>query len=122
MGTITILTDEASLSNLQSSLAQNNAKKSELEALLSSLRSFDETIEYVLKSHSHIKWTYFLAGTKYSQETQAEQDCVKNEQRNLMTHKDNAIVAVENEIRNIETRNFSLRSAINALEVSMRKK
>ena len=49
MGTAAIVTGAASIAGLQAAVAQNNAKKAELEALLSSLRAFDATIEYVLK-------------------------------------------------------------------------
>ena len=122
MGTAAIVTGAASIAGLQAAVAQNNAKKAELEALLSSLRAFDATIEYVLKNHSHIKWTYFLAGTKYAQETQAVQDAVKNEQRNLMTHVDNACDAVEAEIKNVEARISSLNASIKVLEASKKKR
>ncbi|MFR6444035.1 MAG: hypothetical protein ACLUO7_00450 [Streptococcus sp.] len=118
MGRVALMTDESAISGLRSEIAKCNVKKTELEELKTSLCSFDPTVEYVLKSHSHIKWTYYLAGTKYSNETDDEKKAINYTQLNLKTHIDNAISAINIELSNLTSQIVSLNHSIDIIEAS----
>lgn len=122
MGTAAIITGAASVAGLEAAVAKCKAEKAELEALKSSLTGFDPSIEYVLQNHSHIKWTYFLAGTKYAEETKEEEDTLKTIEKSFSGHIDAAIEAVEAKIKSLDTQISSLEASIKALEASKGKK
>lgn len=122
MGIAAIITGVASVEGLAATVAKCEAEKEELETLKSSLTEFDPSIEYVLQNHSHIKWTYFLAGTKYAKETKEEEDTLKDIEKSFSGHIDSAVEAVEAKIKSLDTQISSLKASIKVLEASKKKK
>lgn len=108
--------NSAKIRQLKTEAAGLSSQISELETLLKDLNAAYTSIKYELISHSNIKENYTLAGTKYLEETQAEQDLLKNEQRNLKTHKDNAASAVEKKIKSLSSQLESINSQIEKLQ------
>ena len=108
--------NSAKIRQLKTEAAGLSSQISELETLLKELNAAYTSIKYELISHSSIKENYTLAGTKYLEETQAEQDLLKNEQRNLKTHKENAASAVEKKIKSLSTQLESINSQIEKLQ------
>lgn len=95
-----------------------NSKISELTACLNALTAFSVDIEYVLKSHEHIKATYHLAGTPYLNETNNEEDIIKQAERSLSEKKDEVVRKLSLKIVEIEGQKLAIGTAITILEMS----
>mgnify|MGYP000854256310 CR=1 FL=1 len=93
-----------------------NGKINELESCRNALIGFSTHIEYVLKSHEHIKATYYLAGTPYLNETNNEEDILKTVEQDLSTKRDDIVTKLNLKIMELESQKFALGSAISILE------
>lgn len=120
MGTEVITTGISSVVGLEAIVVIRKAEKAELEALKSSLTGFDPSIEYVLKNHSHIKWTYYLAGTKYANETTAEEDALKAIGKSFSEHISEAVEAVDAKIKSLESQISGLEATIRTVKASIK--
>lgn len=71
-----------------------NAKIGQLTYALDQLKSVDVEAEWKGKSHSHIKHTYKLAGTPYSDMSDKEEEIITTLNKSLKSKRDEMVGAV----------------------------
>ena len=110
----------AKISSVNAELSSLTTEISRLKTAKQKLQAVDTSIEYVLKSHSHIKHTYFLAGTPYLNETEMEEENLKNVSHRFEDEKVSITIELQSKINKLEAEAFSLREQLKWLELDLR--